>query len=182
MPPKPRRSFTNKKQKILCLQCKTEVLESDDAMECDFCKKTLHSLCTQLDKVEIEKLVDNDSLEYKCHFCEPESDNKAELKMILNEMREMKQTMNFMSSQYDTILKGVKKNSEKIKSLQKENKSLREDVKDLKSTVAFLNGIRVQNDCIINGIKKDEQSKPMEVVLDIAKKTGAKMRLPMHTS
>lgn len=168
-----RRSVNIKKKKIICLQCKTQVLESDGSFECDSCNKTLHSQCTQLNKVEIEKLLSDDSLEYKCHFCEPVNDNKSELNVILREMREMKETMNFMSTQYDAILNGVKKNTTTIKQLQNENKVLREDVKQLKSTVSFLNNIRVQNDCIINGIQTDATAKAVDVVLGIAKTTGA---------
>lgn len=173
MPGAKRRSVNIKKKQIFCLQCKTKVLESDSSFECDGCNKTLHSQCTQLDKVEIEKLLNDDSLEYKCHFCDPANDNKSELTEILREMREMKKTMNFMSTQYDAILNGVKKNTTAIKQLQKENKVLREDVKQLKSTVSFLNSIRVQNDCIINGVKADVTTKAVDVVLNIAKTTGA---------
>lgn len=50
---------------------------------------------------------------------------------------------------------------------------MREDVKKLKSTVDFLNGVRVQNDCIINGVKTDINSKPVDVVLEVAKNSGA---------
>lgn len=167
------RSLNIKKKKVICLQCKTEVLESDDAMECDSCCKTFHSLCTHLNKVQIEALVKDPALEFKCHFCKPESDNRDGISTVLMEMREMKETMKFMSAQYDSILNGVKKNSASIKSLQKENKNLREDVKQLKSTVAFLNGERVRNDCIINGIQAETNSKPTEIVLDVAKKVGA---------
>lgn len=173
MPASKRRSVNIKAKKIICLQCRTQVLESDGAFECDACNKTLHSQCTQLDKVEIEKLLSDDSLEYKCHFCVPANDNKSELNVIIKEMREMKETMNFMSTQYDAILNGVKKNTTTIKQLQKENKVLREDVKQLKSTVLFLNNIRVQNDCIINGVKADVTAKAVDVVLGIAKTTGA---------
>lgn len=52
---------------------------------------------------------------------------------------------------------------------------MREDVKELKSTVAFLNNIRVQNDCIINGLNIEPEKKPVEVVMNIAQKVGAKI-------
>lgn len=152
MAPKTRKSINNKKKKIVCIQCKTDVLANDDAIECDCCCETLHSFCTQLDKVEIERLVNDPTLEYKCHFCQPRNNNEHVINTILKEMREMKQTMNFMSSQYDEILKGVKKNTVSIKKLEKENKSLREDVKNLKSV---------------------EKSTAVDVVLDVAKKAGA---------
>lgn len=52
-----RRKSINNKNKITCLQCKTQVLDSEDAVQCDACNKTLHSVCTKMDKKEIEKLL-----------------------------------------------------------------------------------------------------------------------------
>lgn len=72
--------------------------------------------------------------ELKCHFCLPVNDTKNYMKTILKEVREMKKTMNFMASQYDEILKSVKKNTQYIKNVQRENKNLRVDVRKLKST------------------------------------------------
>ncbi|KAI8119868.1 hypothetical protein CVS40_8785 [Lucilia cuprina] len=174
MPSNVRKSINNQKKIISCLQCETPVLESDEAIECDLCKKTLHLLCTKLNKVEIEEVMNDDSLDFKCQFCEPTNDGNAEFKTILKEMKEMKETIKFMSSQYDDILRGVKKNTQNIKSLQKENKNLK-DVKKLKSSIAFLNDIRVKNNCIINGIKTEGKSNAVDIVLDIAKKSGAEI-------
>lgn len=51
---------------------------------------------------------------------------------------------------------------------------LQRGLKELKSTVKFLNDVRVQNNCIINGVKiENETIGPMQAVLDLAKKTGA---------
>ncbi|XP_061402777.1 uncharacterized protein LOC133338626 [Musca vetustissima] len=83
--------------------------------------------------------------------------------------------MSFMSSQYDDILKGVKKNTKTIKCLKKENATLKEDVKKLQSTVTFLNEVRLQNDCVINGITVDDKTKPIDVVIAVANTIGAKI-------
>lgn len=173
-----RRKSLNIKNKIICLQCKTAVLESEDALQCDVCNKTLHSICTKKDKKQIEKLLNDDSIEFKCHFCEPTESTAVvseltEIKSKLNQLDDIRETIQFMSSQYDAILKGVANNTKKIKSLQKENKTLRNEVKDLKSAVKFLSDDRVKNDCVINGVKVDETAKPIDVVLNIANKTGA---------
>lgn len=174
-----RRKSLNNKNKIVCSQCKTEVLTNEDALQCDVCNKTLHSICTKKDKKQIEKLLNNASLEFTCHFCQPsESANVVneltEIKSKLNQLDDIRESIKFMSSQYDTILKGVANNNKKINNLQKENKSLRNEVKQLKSSVKFLNDVRVQNDCVINGVKvKDEKVKAIDIVLNIAQKTGA---------
>lgn len=62
MPGKTRKSLN--KNKIICVQCKTEVLESDDALQCDVCEKTLHSLCSKLNKTEYDNVINNPNLEY----------------------------------------------------------------------------------------------------------------------
>lgn len=175
MPGHSRKSLN--KNKIICAQCKMQILESDDSMQCDACERTLHTLCTKLDKKQVDKLVKDHSLEYKCFFCAPNDVSVAselsEIKTKLNQLSEIKETMQFMSSQYDDILKGVVKNKKKIEMLQKENKNLREEVNNLKSSVKYLNDMRVQNDCVINGVKINENAKAIDVVLDIAKKVGA---------
>lgn len=176
MPPKVRKSINN--SKTICAVCKTPILESDeDSIECDVCKKTLHSICTELNKREYDALVNDHSLEYKCHFCAPKKNvsvgkDLAEIKTQLNQLAEIKETIQFMASQYDTILKGLTKNTKQIKILKKENDTLREEVSNLKSTVKYLNDCRVQNDIIINGINVDNKMTAVEVVLDVAAKTG----------
>lgn len=57
--------------------------------------------------------------------------------------------------------------------MEKENIKLKEDVNNLKSTVMFLNHIRVQKDCVINGISADEETKPIDVVVAVANKIDA---------
>lgn len=176
MPSKTRRSLN--KNKVICIQCKTQVLESDEALQCDVCEKTLHSMCSKLNKKEYAKLVNNPALEYKCHFCEPVNDASVcandikEIKTKLNQLDDIKEAVNFMSSQFDSLIKGVAENKKEIKTLKKENITLREEVKHLKSTVKFLNDTRVKNDCVINGIKIQEEDNPEKVVLQIASKAG----------
>ncbi|KAI8118713.1 hypothetical protein CVS40_9708 [Lucilia cuprina] len=80
-----------------------------------------------------------------------------------------------MSNQYDDILKGVSKNTKQIECLKKENKALRGEVKQLKSSVKFLNDTRVRNDCIINGVAIKDNADAMTAVLDLAKQTGAEV-------
>lgn len=178
MPGTKRRSIN--KSKVLCAQCKTQVMESEDSMQCDVCEKTLHTLCTKLDKKQIEKLIKNTSLEFKCHFCAP-VDNVSvatelgEINTKLNQLDEIKETMTFMAAQYDSILKGVAKNKKIIDGLKKENKNLRDEVKSVKASIKFLNDARVKNDCIISGVKTADNVKAIDVVLEIANKAGAEI-------
>lgn len=172
----PRKSIN--KQKLICAQCKTQILEDEDSMQCDVCEKTLHNQCTKLDKKQIDTLTANLSLEYKCFLCSPTKSTSVErdlgeIKTKLNQLDEIKETIKFMSTQYDTILKGVAKNTKKIEKLEKENNELKSEVRNLKLSVKFLNDNRVRNDCIINGIKTNEYENAIDVVMDLAKKTGA---------
>lgn len=167
---------------IICAQCSGEVLESEDAIQCDVCNKTLHSLCTTLNKKQFDHFVENPTLQYKCQFCAPKENNNdvgvkrdlQEIKTQLNQLTEIKETMNFMSTQFDEILKSVANNKKEIKSLKKENAALKDEVNTLKSTVKFLNDSRVEKDVIINGIKKENNNKDaVQLVIDMAKTTGA---------
>lgn len=179
-----RRLSLNKK-KTICVQCKLQVLDNDDSIQCDACEKTFHSLCTKLDKRQYEKLVKNSSLTYNCHLCDGSSERssvsndlleiKTKLKQ-LDQLDEVTKTIQFMSSQYDSILKGVAANKKRIDSLQKENDSLREEVRSLKSSVKYLNDNNVKNDCVINGVEASDDEKAIDVVLKIAGKIGAEIK------
>ncbi|XP_036342914.1 uncharacterized protein LOC118752232 [Rhagoletis pomonella] len=82
--------------------------------------------------------------------------------------------MQFMSSQYDTILCGVNENKKRIEAIQRENRSLREEVSDLKSSLKLLNDGRVQNDCVFRGISLcDGRKTAKEATMYICNKIGA---------
>ncbi|KAI8117950.1 hypothetical protein CVS40_10314 [Lucilia cuprina] len=95
------RKSLNNKNKVICKQCKTEILESDEALECDVCKKILHALCSKVDKKQYENLIKNPSLEYECQFCAPRenvcANDIAEMKTKLNQLDDIRETMYFMS-------------------------------------------------------------------------------------
>lgn len=181
MPTKSRQSLN--KKKINCDQCQFQVLDDEDSIQCDACERTLHSVCTKMDKRQYEKLLKNTSLRYECHFCDGSSEEsslsndlleiKTKLKQ-LDQLDEVTKTIQFMSSQFDTILKGVASNKKKIDSLQNENCLLREEVNSLKLSLKFLNDDRVKKDCIINGVD-DKKENATEVVMDIAKIIGAEI-------
>ena len=176
-----RKSVNKNKSKANCIECKMPVLDSEDAFQCDKCDKLLHSVCTKLNKKQLDKFVKDSTLEYKCHLCVPGKSNnnstvETQLNVIttkLNQLDEIKESMRFMSAQYDDILKGVSTNKKMIDTLQKENKHLRIEVKELKTSLKYLHDAKVQNDCVINGVTViDESVSPLVAVLDIAKKIG----------
>lgn len=168
------------KNKIICGQCNLQILESDDSIQCDCCEKIFHPKCTKLNKKEFQKLLKNDSLVYNCHLCDKTEstigNDLSEINAKLNQLDEINKTMKFMSSQYDDILKGVLNNKKKIENLQKENKVLKEEINNLKSSVKFLNDSRVKNDCVISGVELSDASvAAVDVVLEIAEKIGSKI-------
>lgn len=92
------RKSLNGKNKIFCLQRKTEILEIEDKFQCDACNKTLHSVCTKMDKKQIDNLLNDNSLEYKCHFCLPPENNFVaseliQIKTQLNQLSEIRETI-----------------------------------------------------------------------------------------
>lgn len=187
MPGKVRRSLN--KKKLICGQCKLQVLDDDDAIQCDACEKTLHSFCTKLDKKQYDKLLKNNSLIYNCHLCDDSNNNSSESSSVnmdlleiktklkqLDQLDELIKTMQFMSSQYDSILKGVATNKKTISNLQKENNLLRQEIRHINSSVKYLKDEKVKNDCIINGVVIGKEINAINAVLDIAHKIGADIK------
>lgn len=180
-----RRSLKNKK--IVCDQCKLQIKEeAEDFIECDKCAKKFHSQCTKLDKRQFQHLLNNESELFTCHLCEGgdggEGGVKSELMEIktklqkLDQLSEIQQTMNFMSQQYDDILKGVAENKKKLGVIEKENAKLKSEVAELKSTVKMLNDVRVKNDCIVSGLEVSNEATAVDTVLEFAKKAGVDVR------
>lgn len=134
-----------KKPKILCGQCKLEVEEEEDSdIQCDKCAKTYHSLCTRLDKRQLQYLMENESEEFVCHLCDGSGENlTSELLLIktklnkLDQLDTLQQSMTFMSQQFDEILKGIGENNKKLLTVQKENKNLKAEIDELKKLLNF---------------------------------------------
>lgn len=178
------RSRSAKSKKIVCAQCKLEIDEKEeDAIECDKCERKFHVMCTMLDKRQYDYLVKHNDDEYACHLCaEKSTENsgtiKSELSLIKTELKKLDQlstlqeTMNFMSKQYDDILRGVEENRKKLETIQKENKTLKVEITTLKNSIKYLNDERVKNDCLITGLTTSADETAIAAVLQLAKTTG----------
>lgn len=182
MPDKKRRSV--KINKIICDQCKLQIKEEEDEyIECDKCAKRMHSQCTKLDKRQLDYLMSNESELYTCHFCDGgENDVKSDLVDIktklgkLDQLKSIQESIQFMSTQYDEILKGVVENRKRLTLVEKENSILKKEIKELKTSMKFLNDNRVKNDCIIRGLNATEGSSAVDSVLDLARNVGVEMQ------
>lgn len=174
---KSRRSTQNSSE--TCLQCKLVVNEKEeDCIECDKCNNLFHVVCTKLDKRKYEYLLNNKSKEFVCHICDDSGTIKAELNGIKEELKKLDQlsslhdAMNFMSKQFDDILKGMAENKKKLEIVQKENKILKSEVECLKNSVKILNNEKVRNDCLISGIEVVDKVSPVETVLKMSNEAG----------
>lgn len=181
MAPKGRNSLNNSK-KIICAQCKLIINEEkDDYIACDKCNKMFHAQCSKLDKRQYDRLVENESEEFKCHLCEG-GDNatiKEELTCIktkLNQLDSIHESINFLAKQYDDVLKTMVENKRKLDEVKKENVYLKEEIKNLKTSVKNLNDERVKNHCIIMGLKPEENLSAAEAVLNLSKGIGVDMK------
>lgn len=182
MAPKSRRSIAN--LKIFCGQCKLEIVENkEDNIECDKCSKKFHALCTKLDKRQYQYFMDNESEEYVCHLCAGVDDMSitSELREIktnlkkLDQLASITQAIEFMSNQYDELLKSVAENNKKLEIMQKENRMLKNEVNTLKESIKFLNSQRVKNDCIVRGVVADNNSSAVETLIELSKKAGVQL-------
>lgn len=178
MATKGRRSTAN--LKIICGQCKLEIKEDkEEHIQCDKCAKMFHSLCTKLDKRQYEYLLDNEKEEYICHYCDESNGTlKEELKEIktklnkLDQLTAITEAVEFMSKQYDELLKGIAENKKKVEIVQKENRALRNEITTLKASVKILNDQRVRNDCIVRGVEVKKDATAVDTVLELSGKVG----------
>ncbi|XP_037826358.1 uncharacterized protein LOC119614290 [Lucilia sericata] len=187
MAPSSRRSFINKK--LFCTQCNLEIEESDESIDCDKCNKTFHVVCTLLNKRQFNHLLANEKEEFVCHVCNNNNNIhntsasitvelnaiKTELKK-LDQLSSLHETMTFMSKQFDDILKGVAENKKKLEIVQKENKALKSEINSLKSSVKFLSDQRVQNDCVITGVKQNENVTAVDAVVKLSADVGVTVK------
>lgn len=128
------------------------------------------------------QLLKHESEEFVCHLCDSSGTLKSELNEIKEELKKLDQlsvlneTITFMSKQFDDILKGVAENKKKLEVVQKENKLLKAEVENLKSSVKYLNNNRVKNDCLIRGIEATNELSAVETVLKISSEAGVEMQ------
>lgn len=174
------RKSINTKSKIICEKCKMQIIEEeDDFIDCDKCAKKYHSQCTHLDKRQFEHLLNNESEMFICHMCKGgDEELKNELSAIktklnkLDQLTDIQEAIQFMSRQYDEILKGVAENKRKVHELEKENKTLKHEIANLKTSVKLLNNERVRNDCIVNGLIVEEGMTAVDSVIKLTKDVG----------
>lgn len=177
---KSRKSVNNKK--IICAQCRMEVKEeTEDSIECDKCCKVFHVMCTKLDKRQYDQLLKNCNEEFVCHLCVGNDGGAytVELQRIdakLNKIDQLTEAMNFMSSKFDEMIKGVSENKKKINCIEKENQKLKNEVKTLKESVKFLSDQRVKNDCIVIGVDVKEGATAAETIIDVSKNIGIEIK------
>lgn len=175
-----RRSLKDKR--IYCAHCKGEVKEEEEeAIQCDKCKKTLHALCSMLDKRQYDRLIENESEEYVCHICDESGSNiksdLCDIKTKLNKLDGLQDAMNFMSKQFDDILKGISDNKKKLDSVEKENKVLKREIVELKKSLKVLNDNRVKNDCIVSGVETVVNMNATDTMLSVMKDVGVDLTL-----
>lgn len=179
-----RRSIAKKKN--ICIKCEKEIKEdSDDYIQCDKCGKDFHSQCSGLTRREFERLLNNESELFSCHYCADEKEDlKQELKKIntelkklekLDKLEQLTESINFMSAKFDEIIKDVEQNKRKITDIEKENRKLKNEIESLKLSVRVLNNNRVKNDCIISGLKVENGVKPVDAVINFSKNVGVEL-------
>lgn len=90
-------------------------------------KKTYHAICTTLDKRQYVHLLENKEKEYVCHVCNNSggslSNELGEIKAKqnditiklskLDQLDELQETMQFMSNQFDDLIKTIADNKKK---------------------------------------------------------------------
>ncbi|XP_075163372.1 uncharacterized protein LOC142236006 [Haematobia irritans] len=181
-----RRSLKNK---IFCAHCKKEVKENENSIECDKCSEQYHARCTNLSKSRFDYYCKHEDEEYVCHVCEnnastssniakSNSSFETQLDVInmrlkkLDQLDSLSDAVNFMSSKFDEVLKGVAENKKKLEVMQRENKALKDKVSELQASVKFLNDQRVKYDCVVTGIQTADGVSAEAAVIKLASDVG----------
>ncbi|CAH2107197.1 unnamed protein product [Euphydryas editha] len=171
--------------------CCSVVSACEEHLDCSYCKKKFHLSC--LDAADI-----NDSSstilqllgsaisasKYDKNpsgkFDHPTSHNNSsivstELKSIVDDIRDMKNSLEYMHSQVETISKENCESRSKITELQEQNTILKTTVDDLKHQINILQQNSRANNVEIQCIPENRNENIVEVVQQIAKVINCKI-------
>ena len=91
---------------------------------------------------------------------------------MLDQLTALKDSIEFISQQYDELLKDIADNNKKVEQVQKENRALKGEIASLKTSVKILYDQRVKNGCIVRSVEVKNDTNAIETVLDISKNVG----------
>lgn len=181
MAPNNLKKSANKTKKVCkCRECQEKVITDDeDSIQCDKCEHWIHYQCSGLNKKQLSKVVDHDDTEYICHLCNPRSSNITDIgktmKTLITKVDDLTSTVKFLGDKYDDFYKQFQQQNKRIKTLEKENKSLKASLNQVLYDQQTLFSEVNRNKIILKGIKTTptDETAVKNLVIDMAIKGGS---------
>lgn len=173
-----KKSTSNQQNHLKCKECKLVVLsDEEDSVACDICDTWVHFQCTKLNKKEILSIKTNKDSSYECNTCNPGvTSNNDDYKQILLKLNELTSTVKFLAAKHDDFMTTMKDHKTRLKRLEKENKTLKDELKSVSEDQAVLFTELHKNKVIVKGIRESavQSADSLEqLVKDIALKMGS---------
>lgn len=132
----------------VCVICRLEEKDLQKILKCEFCRKSAHIKCKKISSSAIRKL--RDQVYYCSIACKKSSQQPKqiapmdsqvleEVRMVLSEVRETRAELQAMKTTIGEVEKFQNFLSEKLDSVLKEMKTMKNDQAELKSRVDVLN-------------------------------------------
>lgn len=171
-----------------CIECKEVCLEGSDgidSIECDVCKGLCHKNCTKVSRADYRSLKSSKDKVYNCHKCNPtfhtnvnkvlsskSNISSSEFLQIMEQLKEITKSMNFLSEKYDGLVKDQKRQNQEIKDLKKEVQVLKSENLEMQQVIKNLEADKVKTKIVIKANKSDVIPNPNQKVIDIARSIG----------
>lgn len=196
----------NKKRKeqattsqVLCVECNEDVLsDAEDSIQCATCKSWTHEYCTGLSKRQFGQMAVKGVI-YQCKNCKLDaggSEKRRNMENItltnsqynnimekLNELMSIKTTVKdladsvtYVSAQHDDIISQMKTLQGEIKNLKKENEKIRAELDSVKKSVNILDGQQIKKQCFVKVNKNLITDNVKKSVAEIMNTVGCGLR------
>lgn len=166
---------------VMCYKCKKEIMDDDDAFECDGCCYTYHIKCEKVSKKEHNIRVLSNCLRLFCDKCfaSPSDISAENIKMIKKFMFKFdvynQNMIQRKSNEDDKINKIIAKMNEMYEEISELKQKHEQANTDGKNTQSYANVLKRESVKPVVVIKpKDNKQKSKETLADIIKKIDAK--------
>ncbi|XP_025423462.1 uncharacterized protein LOC112692862 [Sipha flava] len=176
---------------LLCDVCNEEIFDNED-IKCNKCKIFFHFVCAGFRESNFRKLSAANKSKWFCMNCKDSSstlnvETNKEIKLSIDKecshtdkiLMDLKESVNFMSGQFDNfnlklqdIIKVVNDVSKENKQLKEENQKLKIEMRDCNKKINYIEQKLVQNHIEIIGVPEETNEDCSKIVKEISTALG----------
>lgn len=174
---------------LVCSVCNDEIYNNED-IKCSKCKIFLHFACAGLRESSFRKMSAATKWKWCCVNCrdstttssETNNEKKPPLENLTQSdklLLELKESVNFMSGQFDdfnmqlrAITKSINKVKEENKQLKEQNLNLKNEMNFVNKKINFIEQKLIENHIEIIGVPEKENEDCTKIVEEISKTLG----------